>query len=346
MITTLLLIFGFGVSNGQDSENAIVSITIIDDATLSEIFLIDLESILAEYNIDLRFRSTGEPSLSNTVLSIQVDDTTDEIILVLFAMPRHFVDISLILRSNALVIAQAPDESTVSLIVALALYSAGYLNEAEELLLSISEDQDTFYYENVQFILGNIQLLNENYDTALEYYEPLDRDITRENLVWLYHYLGRPDDAYELLNYDIDRLRDSSEENRLSLLLPIRARLFALDFDYDNAIADMDEAIEIAEENELNTTRLAELYTIRGEIIFLIYEWDRVEEDFNTAIELDPSYSPVYFQRGVLFYTMARREDAQADFEQYLELESDGIYAEQAQTYIESIETELEALGE
>ncbi|MEO0598522.1 MAG: hypothetical protein AAF126_20610, partial [Chloroflexota bacterium] len=109
--------------------------------------------------------------------------------------------------------------------------------------------------------------------------------------------------------------------------------------------ADMDVAIELAENSDVTGLLLPELYTTRGEIVFLIYEWDRVEDNFNTAIELAPAYAPAYFQRGILFYTVARREDAQADFETYLELAPDGIYAEQATSYIESIEIELEALG-
>src|SRR5690606_10952459 len=106
------------------------------------------------------------------------------------------------------------------------------------------------------------------------------------------------------------------------------------------------EAITLAEENELSNETLAELYTIGGEIIFLIYEWDRVEDNFDTAIELNPEYDRAYFQRGVLFYTMARREDALADFQTYLDIQPNGIYAEEAQSYSESIEIELEALGE
>lgn len=48
-----------------------------------------------------------------------------------------------------------------------------------------------------------------------------------------------------------------------------RAQLYALAFDYDSAIADMDAAIELAEANNVSDTQLAELYTLREEIIAL-----------------------------------------------------------------------------
>jgi len=161
--------------------------------------------------------------------------------------------------------------------------------------------------------------------------------------VWVYLQLGRNDDAFDLI---AEAIEFSYYEPSLVYLLSVRAQLYALALDYNSAIADIDEAITLAEENELSNETLAELYTIGGEIIFLIYEWDRVEDNFDTAIELNPEYDRAYFQRGVLFYTMARREDALADFQTYLDIQPNGIYAEEAQSYSESIEIELEALGE
>lgn len=128
-------------------------------------------------------------------------------------------------------------------------------------------------------------------------------------------------------------------------LLADRARLYALAFDYDSAIADVDTAIALAEENALSNETLAELYTRRGEFILLLYEWDRALADFNHALALAPDYAPAYFQRGVLYYTMAQRERALADFQAYLERQPDGELTAQARQYIESIQIELEALG-
>jgi tetratricopeptide (TPR) repeat protein len=142
------------------------------------------------------------------------------------------------------------------------------------------------------------------------------------------------------------------------------AQLYALAFDYDEAIARMDSAIAIAEDNmhtglhvdaatSGNFARIdvAALYTLRGQMWLLLYEWDRVLADYDTAIEIDPSYPDAYFYRGVLYYSvlqagLAWREDALADFEHYLELAPDGDLAEQAQDYADAIRRELDVLND
>lgn len=120
------------------------------------------------------------------------------------------------------------------------------------------------------------------------------------------------------------------------------AQILANNFHYDAAISLMDSAILIDGNS-------AELYTIRGQMIMLLYEWDRAIADYNTAIEIDPTYAPAYFHRGVAYYSIAERIDreaALADFEQYLYLAPDGELAEQAQSYITGLQFEIEALGE
>jgi tetratricopeptide (TPR) repeat protein len=209
-------------------------------------------------------------------------------------------------------------------------------------------------YENI--IRANCAILSSNYanaqeilgTTALFYLWFPEQEVVK--LAWLYIQNGNPEEAISLMTKNVEYRRD---EIAVTGFLPTilietlknRAQIYALAFDYDSAIADMDNAITVAEQYEMDNTRLAELYTIRGQIIFLLYEWDRVLENFNHAIELDPNYAPAYFQRGVLYYTMTQRENALADFEHYLELEPDGLYAEEAAQYIDSIQIELEALG-
>ena len=121
-----------------------------------------------------------------------------------------------------------------------------------------------------------------------------------------------------------------------------RAKVHAENFDYDSAIAEMDSAIEIYPEN-------VALYIMRGQMLLLLYEWDRVLENYNTAIELDPYYAESYFYRGVLYYSVLTseipRQTALADFEHYLVLSPNSELAGQAQSYIDTINAELEALG-
>ena len=254
--------------------------------------------------------------------------------------------------------------SITSLLVGLALYQSGNHQDAIELLNISKQSVNDFYLNQpsgllnfVDFYIANSFIMLEEYESALEYLEPLVQNGMASapyviNLAWLYIQLNETEVAIELvedMNLENENVLTSARNNSLIRLRVIdelshRAQLYALALDYDSAIVDIDEAIRIAEENEISNETLAELYTIRGEIIFLIYEWDRVEDNFNMAIELNPEYDRAYFQRGVLFYTMARREDALADFQTYLDIQPNGIYADEAQSYIESIEIEIQAL--
>lgn len=267
----------------------------------------------------------------------------------------------------------------------LALYSVNQCSVAKSFQPAVGEMVQGFGLTRgkvMDFYVGNCALVLGEIDEAVEYLsysasftiQPFINDQhALVNLSWLYvtydfewngfkYWQQREENPIELIGYfECDRFEGPCwaginshvtdmatkiilVEKQLELITK-RAQLYALSLDYDSAIADIDEAVAIAEENELSSETLAELYTIRGEIIFLIYEWDRVEDNFTMAIDLNPDYGRAYFQRGVLFYTMARRDDALVDFQTYLDLEANGIYAEEAQSYIESIEIELDALG-
>ncbi|MEO1164233.1 MAG: hypothetical protein AAFV98_10645 [Chloroflexota bacterium] len=235
-------------------------------------------------------------------------------------------------------------------LTALLLYITGHYDLAESAFLDIVNNEGLSESPNIDslyFLLGNLNVKQGDYIEAERHYQSIsDNNFEASvNLAWVLLQRGETANAFETINTLLAIAVENEDTLSEIFLMQSRAWLYALDFDYDSAIADMDVAIELAENSDVTGLLLPELYTTRGEIVFLIYEWDRVEDNFNTAIELEPAYAPAYFQRGILFYTVARREDAQADFETYLELAPDGIYVEQATSYIESIEIELEALG-
>jgi tetratricopeptide (TPR) repeat protein len=120
-------------------------------------------------------------------------------------------------------------------------------------------------------------------------------------------------------------------------IITTHARYEATQLRYDEALHIVNQAIA-ANPNQ------ARYYTLRGELTLLLYEWDNAQQDFATALELDAEYAPTYFHRGVLFYTMAQREEALRDFQAYLDYAPYGRWAEQARLYLQSIQQELEAL--
>ncbi|QPC81584.1 tetratricopeptide repeat protein [Phototrophicus methaneseepsis] len=116
-----------------------------------------------------------------------------------------------------------------------------------------------------------------------------------------------------------------------------RARQLATEFDYQGGIDLVDEALTWAPDSP-------ELYTLHGELTLLLYEWNAALEDFNKALALDEDYAPAYFHRGILNYTMTDREQALADFQQYMTLAPDGEFYELAKQYSDQIQGELDTL--
>jgi tetratricopeptide (TPR) repeat protein len=176
----------------------------------------------------------------------------------------------------------------------------------------------------------------------------LESDITlsqhaKLHLTRLSIHAGQPDAARMLLG-TLNEERFSAGDNA-TILHTERARLYALLYDYDAALNDVNAAIEIADRQQASAEQLAAFYTHRGEIYLLRYEWDAALTDFNRALELSPDYADAHFQRGVLYYTMAQRDNALDDFRQYRQLAPDGTYSDQVATYIESIQAEIEALN-
>ncbi len=163
------------------------------------------------------------------------------------------------------------------------------------------------------------------------------------HLARLYIQAGQPDKARTLLNRLDDR--GFPPDSNATLWYERRARLYAMLYDYDAALTDVNAALEIANRQQGSADRLSDLYTHRGEIYLLRYEWDAALADFDQALAIAPNHADAYFQRGVLYYTMAQREDALQDFEQYQALAPNGQHSTQAATYSESIRAELNALN-
>lgn len=223
-------------------------------------------------------------------------------------------------------------------VLALLLYGLGRCDLAMARLLQLLPDNDVMFY------IGNCWLVEGNYEKAIAYYDDAGLDgstgeFMGHNLIWAYIQVGKEEKAFSILDSVINDYRLWASNSEYASFLAYRAQIYTLAFRYDDAVADIDAALELDPENP-------ELYVKRGNIILLLYEWDRVLENYNRALELDPVYADAYFYRGILYYSILERENALADFEQYLALAPDGIHAEAAQHYRESIRLELETLGE
>lgn len=212
------------------------------------------------------------------------------------------------------------------------------------------------------FHQGNCALLNSEFDLAIGYferarwtYEDFIFDSPIINLSWIYIQQGQQGRAFNGINSIVDynraqylrcnKLRDEcgiSARHGLIYILTLRSQFYALANRYDEAIADMDAAIEIDSGNP-------RLYVERGQRISLIYEWDRALVDYDTALQLNPNYADAYYYRGLLYASAPPFDNsiqyAVADFEQYLTLAPEGEHAEDAERYLTQLQAQLEALA-
>ena len=353
-LISLFTVLIFLKIQAQNDEIIIIPYVTINDAPLTTSVLVQLyevEDNMAAFNVAIEFVQTESIDEAGDIYLAFYPPTEAQLI----SNQEILLEVSPILWNRLKYgywfnFDSSNDADNLNLdrnfLTATLLYELGFYEQAENLIPELiplyinTKDSVSLEAFILPFMLGNINILKGDYANAVELYIEQAQFFpviqgSFINRTWAMLQLGEQD--LSALDYARTWLLGYGSGVNDVPFLSSRAQLYALVFDYDIAIEGMDEAITIAEENEADNHTLAELYTTRGEIIFLIYEWDRVEDNFDTAIELDPDYAPAYFQRGVLFYTMARRDDALADFETYLELNADGLHAEEAEAYIEDI---------
>lgn len=254
---------------------------------------------------------------------------------VLYAHPR-------LNESDAAVFIEG--DSALDMTVGILLYSVGRCDMAEAYLWPLLlRDASTVY--TAGFHQSACALIQQDYpialttlNTILSIQDTPPRPEPAVNLAWLYLTLGHQQRAFNVLEQADESLSaHSPSANRIDFLTR-RAQLFALGFEYDAAIADVDAAIALAPDDPA-------LHVLRGQMVILLYEWDRVLENYNHALEIDPLFADAVYFRGVLYYSVLARDEALADFERYIQLAPQGAHAIEAARYIDSIRAELDALG-
>lgn len=166
-------------------------------------------------------------------------------------------------------------------------------------------------------------------------------DVLAVNEAWLLFQADEAARAFALLDGLWDDYRAAGEAfaSIAQVLLLKRAQLHALNFEYDAAIADLQTLIGEYGDNPL-------YYVELGKALTLLYEWDAALTAYNRAIEIDPRYAPAYYWRALLYYTtLTDRQRALPDLALYLAFAPAGLYAEDAERYLNDIAQELDALS-
>jgi len=238
----------------------------------------------------------------------------------------------------------------------LAAYISGDCTQAIRFLSKIEQytaQLGPTALEGASFYQGNCALLAEDYDRASDLFTAaLNGNLdsaqisTRINATYTLSQLA---DEFTYLE-GIQTLMFTYAET--DLITPREAAMlrsrygYALlqDNQFDAARDAITEAIAIRPGD-------ADLYVWRGQVYLALFEWDNAFADYQTAIDIDPNYPTPYYFRGILHYSilqtgLSTREAALEDFEQYLAMAPDGVYAAQAKEFAASITAELEALNE
>lgn len=223
-----------------------------------------------------------------------------------------------------------PNDDDVAAITALLWQlTQGECDVAEEetALDLIEPDIRVVYEGNCQLIAG-LTPDELDHDRLLEaghrFEKALSLRAAKSNRVWLVHEAGDVFFTRELISLEI--LNPQATDSEKAFWYAKRAQFYALDFDYQAALRDLDKAMALDDDNPLYPT-------LKGEVYLLLYEWNNAHDAFEAALMLNPDYAPAYFQRGILLSTMTETESANADFSHYLELEPRGVYAELARQY-------------
>jgi tetratricopeptide (TPR) repeat protein len=110
------------------------------------------------------------------------------------------------------------------------------------------------------------------------------------------------------------------EEQWRIVALTFRGMVYALMMQYEEALADLNHAIE------RNPDYLRAI-AVRGEVYRLMTRYSEALVDFQRAIELDPNYTPAIAGRGETYRLMERYEDALADFNLTIERDPSDTWA-------------------
>ena len=130
---------------------------------------------------------------------------------------------------------------------------------------------------------------------------------------WGQRLRGSIDDR-DLTQYFTSLISDADlDRNTQAIALGARGAYRQLTHHYDDALADLDRAIELAPDK-------AQALAARGEVYRLTERNDAALRDLNRVIELDPSIGTSVIGRAAIYARMKRFDDAVADANRVIEL--------------------------
>jgi tetratricopeptide (TPR) repeat protein len=184
---------------------------------------------------------------------------------------------------------------------------------------------DTWLLQKTLITIFHLQFGQKNYDAAIAGYNLLIEVLVKQQgtgsqLSATYFLRGR---AYQQKGEYDQAIADFDQAITLKPddagTYSSRGDAYRKKGEYDRAIADYDQALALEPD-------YAEAYYGRGLTYSLNGEYDRAIKDFDQALALKPGYAEAYYGRGLTYRLKGEHDHAIADFDQALALKPD--YAE------------------
>lgn len=173
------------------------------------------------------------------------------------------------------------------------------------------KDQKSFWL----FVRTRLYELQHNYPKAIEQYDRLEADYGYDARISLnraecYSELGQSQKAAD----EITKMMEREGDEDVYLFLQ-RADYYRLAGDYLKAICDFNKVIELSP-----TDCFA--YYRKGWCYEMMRKSDEALECYNAGIDVEKDYAYIYLNRGELLLGMGKTEQANADFEMIMQLDT------------------------
>jgi len=230
---------------------------------------------------------------------------------------------------------------------AMTLALTGQCEEAQGLLKTGTNDEHMFYLGNCFILTNQNELAINAYRSLLDGltdYQPI-YIATSSNLAWAYQNIGQPEDAQSIL---LDLLTLCEQTTHCTVydraqLYTMQARLLAESFQYDEAMQIIENAISEMPDYPQHYVTRGQIQLLLYEWDEALADFDYAIELYKQTPN-NNKYAEALFYRGVTNYTMLNREQALDDF---LRLTSPTLYPHnryllaQTRQFISTIRVEL-----
>lgn len=173
------------------------------------------------------------------------------------------------------------------------------------------KDQKSFW----MFVRARFYEWQHNYPKAIEQYDRLETDYGYDtrisfNRAECYSELGLSQKAADEITRIMER-----EDNEDAYLFLLRADYYRLAGDYTKAIDDFDKVIELSPADCFAYYRKGWCYEMMRKTVEAL-------ECYNAGIDVEKDYAYIYLNRGELLLDMGKFEQANADFEMVIQLDT------------------------